>query len=275
MVVAVVAQHTVEPQNELAGHGDDSDGMIFCGSEMKVEAAQMLIAANGVVSGFDEQEAQQAVALFGNVAETLGIAAGMFSRIEAAVGGDAPRAIEARDRIERVHDRERSEQADARMSAQASDARVGLRTLLQLHLDSSDLLGQSHQQSQRMLALYGESASEWKSGQALLAGSGEKFCSETQAVAESDGLQTIAQHGANAHQAMAVAQQREDFAASRSRNMNGGKIPVTEQVQQELRVAAIVFLPAAGELANGQRVTDQQLVTEFFTPMSAATGNRE
>jgi len=30
------------------------------------------------VSGFDKEEAQQAVALFGDVAEALGVAAGMF-----------------------------------------------------------------------------------------------------------------------------------------------------------------------------------------------------
>jgi hypothetical protein len=33
--------------------------------------------------------------------------------------------------------------------------------------------------------------------------------------------------------------------------VNGGKIIVGEQVEQELRVAPIIFLTAAGELANG------------------------
>lgn len=46
--------------------------------------------------------------------------------------------------------------------------------------------------------------------------------------------------------------------------MDGREIVVDQQVQQQLRIAAIVFLPTPGELANSQGVTDQQLVTEFF-----------
>jgi len=89
---------------------------------MKVEAAEIFIAADGLVGGLQEQETQQAVALFGDVAETLGIAAGMFLGIESAERGDASRAIDTGDRFERMNDGKRSEQADAGMSAQASHA---------------------------------------------------------------------------------------------------------------------------------------------------------
>ena len=40
------------------------------------------------MSGFNEEEAQQAVALFGDVAEALGVAAGTFFGVEAAASGD-------------------------------------------------------------------------------------------------------------------------------------------------------------------------------------------
>jgi hypothetical protein len=263
VIVDFVAQHAIEPQDELAGHGDDRDRRIFLGGKMKVEAAEIFIAADGLVSGFQEQETQQAVALFGYVAETLGIATGMFLGIESAERGDASRAIETGDGFEGMNDGKRSEQADAGMSAQASHARVVLGALLKVGFDGSDLLGESREQGQRVLALDGKSTGERKSGEALLAGDGEEFGAKAQAVAESDGLQAIAQHSTNANQAVAVAQQREHFAAGRRRNMDGGKLAVTEKIEQQLGIATIVFLPTAGELADSQGVTDQQLVTEF------------
>jgi hypothetical protein len=63
---------------------------------------------------------------------------------------------------------------------------------------------------------------------------------------------------------MTVAQQREGFAAGRRWNMNSGKFVVEQEIEQELRVATIVFLPTASELADGQSVADAQLMTEFF-----------
>jgi len=108
----VVAQQTEEPQDQLAGHGHDSDGGIFSGLQVEVEAAQLVVLADGVVGGFDQQEAQQAVALFGDVTKALGVATGAFFGVETAVGGDASRAIETRDGLESVDHREGSEQAD-------------------------------------------------------------------------------------------------------------------------------------------------------------------
>ena len=46
--------------------------------------------------------------------------------------------------------------------------------------------------------------------------------------------------------------------------MNGGEIAAEEQVENQLRIATIVFLPPAGELANGQRVADAQKRAELF-----------
>src|SRR5713101_6313803 len=46
--------------------------------------------------------------------------------------------------------------------------------------------------------------------------------------------------------------------------MDGGKLPVAEQLEQQTGVTPIVFLPAASKLANGQGVADQQVMTEFF-----------
>jgi hypothetical protein len=232
--------------------------------QVEVEAAEVVIAADGVVSGFDEQEAQEAVALFGDVAETLRIAAGTFFGIQAAIGGDASSAIEARDGIESVDQGERSEQADTGMSAQADDAGIALRAVFECGFDGEDLFGQRSEQKQGVLALNSESAGERKSGELLLAASGEKFGAETQAMAESDGLEAVAQHGADAHQAVTVAQQRENFAAGGRRNMNSGKLIMAKEIEQEFRVTPIVFLPAASELADGQSVADTQLMTERF-----------
>jgi hypothetical protein len=46
--------------------------------------------------------------------------------------------------------------------------------------------------------------------------------------------------------------------------MNGGEIAAEEQVENQLRIATIVFLPPADELANGQRVADAQKMAELF-----------
>ncbi len=96
---------------------------------MEIEAAQIFIVANGGAGGFHQQEAQQTVALLGDVAEALGVAAGMFFGIQAAVGGDAAGAIEAGDRLESVHHGQGSQQTDAGMGAQANDTGIVLRAL--------------------------------------------------------------------------------------------------------------------------------------------------
>jgi hypothetical protein len=46
--------------------------------------------------------------------------------------------------------------------------------------------------------------------------------------------------------------------------MDGRKLLVEEEVQQQASIATIVLLPAASALADGQGVTDQQAMTEFF-----------
>ena len=112
---------------------------------MEVETAKIVVVADGVVSGLDEQKAKQAVALFGDVAEALGVAAGVFARIEAAVSGDAACAVETRDGIERMDHGERSERADAGVRAQARDARIVLRAPFEFVFDGLDLLGQGNE----------------------------------------------------------------------------------------------------------------------------------
>ncbi len=172
-VVDFVAEHAVEPQDELAGHGDDGDGSIFASLQVEEEATEVVVAAEGGVSGFDEQETEQAVALLADVTPALSIAAGAFLGIQAAVGRDAPGAVEARDRLEGVDDGQRGQQTDAGMSAQAQDARVLLRAVFQLRFDGQDLLGQRSQQREGMLALHGEGAGQGQSRELLQATGGE------------------------------------------------------------------------------------------------------
>jgi hypothetical protein len=159
---------------------------------------------------------------------------------------------------------ESSEQANAGMGAQAEHAGILLGALIELRFDGLDLVGNRSEQKQGMLALHGEGAGERQDRELLLAAGGEEFGAEAQAMAESDGLEAVAQHGADAHETVTVAQQREDLAAGGCRNMDRGEIIVGQQIEQQAGVTAIVFLPAAGELADGQSVTDQQAMAEFF-----------
>src|SRR5207245_11358290 len=96
------------------------------------------------------------------------------------------------------------------------------------------------------------------------AAGGEQVGGQAQAMAGGRGLQAVAQHGADAHQAVTVAQQRQDFAAGGCRDVDGRKLLVEQEVQQQASVATIVLLPAASALADGQGVTDQQVMTELF-----------
>lgn len=202
--------------------------------------------------------------MFADVAEALGISAGAFLGIQAAVGGDAASAIEARDGIESVDHGERGKRTDARMSAQTSDAKIVLSVRFQGLFDGENLLRQGNQQRKRMLALDSEGPGEGQGSELLLAADSEQFGTEAQAMTESHGLQTVAEHGADAHQTVTIAQQRENFAAGGCRNMNSGKLPVAEKIEQQTGVAPIIFLTAASELANGQGVADQQVMAEFF-----------
>src|SRR5260370_9413601 len=83
---------------------------------------------------------------------------------------------------------------------------------------------------------------------------------------ESHGLQTVEEHSADAHEAVTIAQQREDFAAGGCRDMDGGKLLVAEEVQQQAGVTPIVFLPPAGRPADGPGAAPQQINGPTFQP---------
>src|SRR5258708_10036616 len=137
------------------------------------------------------------------------------------------------------------------MGAQASDAQVVLSARFEGLLNGVHLLSQGSEQREGMLALDREGPGEGQGGELLLAADGEKFGTEAQAMTESHGLQTVAEHSADAHQAVTIAQQREDFAAGGCRDMDGGKLLGAEEVQQQAGVTPIVFLPPAGETGGG------------------------
>ena len=92
------------------------------------------------MSGFDQQETQQAIALFANVAEALGVAAGMFFGIEAAVSGDAACPIEARGRIASNTAREMSRPTPGRLRKRITCGSFCAHCC-QLRCDRQDLFG--------------------------------------------------------------------------------------------------------------------------------------
>src|SRR3989475_2349214 len=84
----------------------------------------------------------------------------MLAGVQPAVGGDAASAVEASDRLERVHHGQRGLQAHAGMGAQPHHARVGGGARGQLLVDGCDLRLQCRQQNLRLLPLGGISAAQ-------------------------------------------------------------------------------------------------------------------
>src|ERR1700720_31934 len=173
----------------------------------KIEAPQRLIFANRRVRRLDQQEPQQPVALLRDVAETLAIAAGMFLRIQTAVGRDAAGLIETLDRIQRVHHRQPSQQPYPRMRPQPHHTCILSRSHFQLLFDGVDSFFQRFQQRERMLALGSVSSLEWQHRELLLAASSEQPRPKPQLLmTQRHGLQPIPQHRANPYQPVTVTQ---------------------------------------------------------------------
>jgi len=130
-VIDVFSQHAIESQHQFARHGGDGHGAVFfLFHEAVVEAAQVTVgfAVHDAVRGLDQQVPEQPDALLGDVAHANDVAAGRLARVEAAIGGHAPRAIESCDRLERVDHRQRGEQTDAGMGSQQPGARILFRS---------------------------------------------------------------------------------------------------------------------------------------------------
>jgi hypothetical protein len=172
----------------------------------RIEASQRLIFANRRVRRLDQQEPQQPVALLRDVAETLGIAAGMFLRIQTAVGRDAASLIETLDRIQRVHHRQPSQKPYPRMRPQPHHTCILLRSHFQLLFDGVDSFFQRFQQRERMLALGSVRSLERQHRELLLAASSEQPRPKPQLMTQRHGLQPIPQHRANPYQPVTVTQ---------------------------------------------------------------------
>src|SRR5260370_725090 len=128
VVIDFFTQHAIQPQHQLASDRNYSHGRVLAALDPKIETSQGLIFADRRVRRFDQQEPQQPVALLGDVAETLAIAAGMLLGIQTAVGRHAAGTIEALDRIQCVHHRQPAQHSHAAMRPQAHNACILLRS---------------------------------------------------------------------------------------------------------------------------------------------------
>src|SRR2546426_8857700 len=265
LVIDAFPQHAVQAQHQLARHRHHRYRMGFLPRPQAAEEpSQVFFVLHGTPGRFHQQEPQQAVALLGDVAVARGVAAGMLAGVQSAVGGDAASAVEASDRLERVHHGQRGLQAHAGMGAQPHHARVGGGARGQLLVDGCDLRLQCRQQNLRLLPLCGISAAQGQSREALLPSHGEQPEAQPQLVIEGHGLQAVLHHGAHAHQPVAIAQQRQGVLAGRSGPVHDGKLLAPQQVQQQLGVAPVVLLPAPGELSNGVSIAHQQPVARLL-----------
>src|SRR5437870_4696723 len=120
LVIDAFLQHAVQAQHQLARHRHHRYCMgLLPRPQAAEEPSQVFFVLHGTPGGFHQQESQQAVALLGDVAVARGVAAGMLAGVQPAVGGDAASAVEAGDRLERVHHGQRSLQAHAGMGTHA------------------------------------------------------------------------------------------------------------------------------------------------------------
>src|SRR5947209_2678907 len=273
LVIDVFPQHAVQAQHQLARHRHHRYRMgLLPRPQAAEEPSQVFFVLHGTPGGFHQQESQQAVALLGDVAVARGVAAGMLAGVQPAVGGDAASAVEAGDRLERVHHGQRGLQAHAGMGTQPHHARVGGGARGQLLVDGCDLRLQCRQQNLRLLPLGGISAAQGQSREALLPLRGEQPEAQPQLVIEGHGLQAVLHHGAHAHQPVAIAQQRQGVLAGRSGPVHDGKLLAPQQVQQQLGVAPVVLLPAPGELSNRVGIAHQQPVPRLLDQLVEPQG---
>src|SRR3989449_173081 len=169
LVIDAFPQHAVQAQHQLARHRHHRYRMGFLPRPQAAEEpSQVFFVLHGAPGRFHQQESQQAVALLGDVAVARGVAAGMLAGVQPAVGGDAASAVEAGNRLERVHHGQRGLQAHAGMGAQPHHARVGGGARGQLLVDGCDLRLQCRQQNLRLLPLGGIGSAQGQSRELLL-----------------------------------------------------------------------------------------------------------
>src|SRR5712692_1683656 len=234
LVIDAFPQHAVQAQHQLARHRHHRYRMGFLPRPQAAEEpSQVFFVLHGAPGRFHQQEPKQAVALLGDVAVARGVAAGMLAGVQPAVGGDAASAVEAGNRLERVHHGQRGLQAHAGMGAQPHHARVVGGARGQLLVDGCDLRLQCRQQNLRLLPLGGIGSAQGQSRELLLPSHGEQPEAQPQLVIEGHGLQPVLHHGAHAHQPVAIAQQRQGVLAGRSGPVHDGKL-----------VAPVVLPPA-------------------------------
>ena len=87
LIIDSIAQHDEEADGQLPCHRHFGQRHPFAKGQATIRPAQSGVVPAGGLCGFDQQPAQQAIALFGQVPEALSSRAGIFLRNQPQVTG--------------------------------------------------------------------------------------------------------------------------------------------------------------------------------------------
>jgi hypothetical protein len=102
-VIDPVPQHNVKANGQLARYRHFGHCDALAKGQAAIRPTQSRIVPAGNLRGFDQKKTQQAITLFGQVAETLPSGAGIFFRDQPHLASHVPRVREAFDRTQHQH----------------------------------------------------------------------------------------------------------------------------------------------------------------------------
>ena len=276
VVVDVIPEHDIEPDEKLPGQGDAGLRPAAAMQDGEVAAPQVVVGAGGQRSGLAEHPAQKRVALLGDFSEVLFVGRGATGRGQADVTHDMLGIGEPRERAKDKHRGERGQGTDARMGKQQARARIVGHHVGDLVVELIDPTGDPRQQLQAIVASAPGVRGEVEGaelGQPTLA---PQFGADGQALIEGDRLQPVLHHGAHPDETNTMRHERAQIPRVGIRHPHRGKAAMLEEVEQVPSIAPIGLRFPDDHGADLGRLTDKDGVTkpvhEAMEPLGIAGG---
>src|ERR1700674_2923235 len=269
------ASSTAVPPVCVPPHLADA-GVGFAVATSLIRAFQLGIPAGCALSRFDQQGAQQGVALLADRPQPSPPGAGVFARDQSQIAGQLLAVGKALDISDHQHEGQCRDRTHAGARAQQLRARVPLAGRLHRPTEFDNGRFQPLQQEQQIASAPLGPGLQLQLQQPLTSALGPQLPFFLQPLVQSHMLQLILDASPHLHQLVAMQQQLPQIALLRTRHPDGGELSDLQQLQQMIGVALVVFLLAHRSRPNASGVTDEQFMSQLpqqaLEPAGVAAG---
>src|SRR5262245_12727984 len=245
-------------------------------SNSLVKPFQLRIESHCHVSSLSHQEPQQSRAGFAYSDVTFSFSARSLHWLQANICDDRSLLAESFERLQGVNNPKSCQHANPRMSHQQLRPIVNRSLFLQPLIYPTDPLVNRDQKRDQVFGLMPKRWAHSSRLQLLLPGTAERSRSFRQAATHRYGLQVVTDHRPHLHQPCSVTQHSQDFNAFSAVAMDPGEIPFEHDLQDQLGIPTIIFLPPVCSTPNLVSMPHPYCVTKFFEhrfkPGAVSTG---